>query len=59
MVRKIGHWEREEYIQRMTIKEWEKLLLEEKDRIIFQGRLRQLIAEPLGYGIVEIAKKPL
>lgn len=54
-----GHWQTEDYRQRMSVKDWKKDLLEGNDKIIFQGRLRQLKAKRLGYGIVEIYKEPL
>jgi hypothetical protein len=54
-----NHWNMETYRQRMTTKEWKQVLLNEGDRIIFQGRLRQLKAKRLGAGVVEIYKEPL
>lgn len=52
-------WAFEDATQRMTKKEWAKILLEEQDKVIYQGRLRQLKARNLGAGIVEIYKAPL
>lgn len=54
-----NHWRREGYTQRLTAKTWSKLLLEERDKIMFNGMARKLIAKNLGYGIVEISKEPL
>ena len=54
-----GHWQIEDYRQRMTSKQWKELLLQEEDMIIVKGRLRRLVAKNLGYGVVEIYKKPL
>jgi len=53
------HWVREDYRQRMTSKEWKKLLLDKEDRLIFHGRVRQLKAKSLGAGVFEIYKEPL
>lgn len=53
-----SHWVFESYKQRMTTKEWKKILLNEEDRIIFRGNLRQLKARSLGAGVVEVYKEP-
>ena len=58
-MRDSGHWQTEDYKQRMSIKEWKKILLEANDKVIFGGRLRQLKAKKLGYGILEIYKESL
>ncbi|MCK4815454.1 hypothetical protein KA005_06775 [bacterium] len=52
-------WLREDHIQRLTCKEWKEVLLEYKDRIIVKGRVRQLVAKNLGYGVVEVSLEPL
>jgi len=54
-----GHWQIEDYRQRMTKKEWQKILLNGEDSIIVKGRLRQLKAKSLGAGVYEICKAPL
>ncbi len=53
------HWSFENYVQRMTRKEWQKILLADDDRLIVAGRLRTLQAKNIGFGIVEVSKKPL
>ena len=53
-----GHWVYEDYTQRMTTKEWKIILLNESDKIIFLGLLRQLKGKRLGSGVVEIYKEP-
>jgi hypothetical protein len=58
-VRENGHWQREDYKQRMTAKQWKKILLNYDDTVIMHGRLRQLQANSLGAGVVEISKVPL
>ena len=51
------HWKFSDYRQRITTKNWKILLLNDDDKIIFYGRIVQLVAISLGYGIVEISKK--
>ena len=53
-----GHWQYEDYSQRMPSKSWRKILLDGEDRIIFHGHTRTLIAKNLGAGVVEVKKKP-
>lgn len=53
------HWQGEDYRQRMTPKDWKEFLLNSDDTIIYHGRLRQLKAKRLGFGVVEIYKEPL
>ena len=53
------HWIYENYTQRMTTKNWEKVLLNKSDEIIFHGRLRQLKGKRLGGGVVEVYKVQL
>ncbi len=50
------HWKFETFYQRMTIKEWRKVLLDGDDRITFQGCCRRLKAKNLGAGVYEISK---
>ena len=54
-----GHWEAEDYKQRVTTKEWREILLDGDDRMIFHGRVRQLVGKKLGAGVVEISKASL
>lgn len=54
-----NHWTLEGFRQRMTMKDWKKVLLEKEDSIVFRGELRQLKACHLGAGVVEVYKKPL
>jgi hypothetical protein len=51
------YWKFSDYRQRITTKNWKILLLNDDDKIIFYGRMVQLVAISLGYGIVEISKK--
>lgn len=59
MGRDNGHWVREDYRQRMTKKEWKKLLLDKEDTVIFRGRIRQLKAKSLGAGVYDVYKAEL
>jgi len=54
-----GHHKFERFAQRMHSKEWAKLMLEHRDTVVFEGRVRKLRAKKMGYGIVEISKVPL
>jgi len=54
-----GHWVREDYRQRITTKEWQKLLLDKDDTVIFRGRIRKLTAKNIGAGVYEVYKEPL
>lgn len=51
-----GHWQLPYFKQRITVKQWRQMLLDEGDHIIFEGHFCPLIAKDLGYGIVEISK---
>jgi len=51
-----GHWKFADYRQRMTNKEWREILLDERDRVLFRGRIIQLRAKSLGSGVVEVFK---
>ncbi len=53
-----GHWQYGEFKQRITRREWKMVLLHNDDRITFEGRVYPLVAKKLGYGVVEISKKP-
>lgn len=54
-----AHWTLEVYKQRMTNSAWRQVLLNEGDRIIVKGIIRQLVAKSLGSGVVEVSKAPL
>ncbi len=54
-----SHWVLEDYVQRMTVKEWKKILEETADTPIIKGRLRRLVAQRLGFGFVDVRKVPL
>lgn len=54
-----AHWQVEDYKQRMTTKEWSKILLNNEEKVNFQGKVRILKCDKLGYGVVEVYKKPL
>jgi len=53
-----NHWTCDTFKQRMPVSTWKKILLDNNDRIIVKGCLRQLIAKKMGYGIVEVYKAP-
>ena len=50
------HWIYPDYRQRVKTKLWKELLLNDDDRIIFRGRVTQLIGKSLGSGVIEITK---
>ncbi len=51
-----NHWRVPDYRQRITTKEWKKILLHDSDQIIFRGNPVPLKAKNLGYGVVEVSK---
>lgn len=53
-----GHWQSEQFSERMTTKEWREVLLNHGDSVIFHGHLRKLKARSLGAGVYEIGKAP-
>ncbi len=53
-----GHWLSEDFRQRVTLKQWKEILLNEEDTLIFRGLLRKLKARNLGAGVYEIYKVP-
>ncbi len=57
MTRDNQHWVDPDYKQRMTVKEWRKILLDGQDKIIFRGRVMQLVADKLGHGVVDVRKE--
>jgi hypothetical protein len=54
-----NHYAIESYTQRMPTEHWRKILLADRDHVIYHGRMRQLLARSLGAGVVEVFKKPL
>ena len=54
-----AHWKVMNFRQRMTSTEWRKMLLNNDDTIIFQGRVYRLKAKNLGHGVVEVYKDKL
>ena len=54
-----NHWTQESYVQRMTTAEWKQVLAVGADQPIVKGYLRRLYAKPLGYGFVDVTKRPL
>lgn len=53
-----NHWRIAGYSQRMTVADWRRVLLAERETVIFNGRAVQLVAVPLGYGVVQVCKAP-
>jgi hypothetical protein len=51
------HWTFKDYKQRIEAKHWKALLLNEDDKIVFKGRVVQLVAKNLGCGVYEISKQ--
>jgi len=51
-----AHWTMKAYRQRMKVSEWRKILLDERDTLIFNGDVVQLKAKSLGAGVVEVYK---
>lgn len=54
-----GHYNLENFRERMTTAEWKAILLGNNDSIVYKGELRRLVAKKLGYGVVEVYKAPL
>jgi len=50
------HWRFENYRQRITVKDWRNILLNDDDKIIFRGQIVRLIGKNLGSGVVEVFK---
>jgi hypothetical protein len=59
VIRDEQHWKFENYRQRITRKQWQEILLNEDDTVIFHGRVRKLKAKSLGAGVYEIYKEGL
>ena len=51
------HWRFENYRQRMLSENWKALLLNDDDKVIFHGRVTQLVSKSLGNGVVEVSKE--
>ncbi len=59
MIVDFDHCTREDHRQRITTKQWREVLLSYHDHVVFQGKMRKLLAKNLGAGVVEIYKEPL
>ena len=55
----INFWKYENATQRMTRKDWVRVLLDGDDKIIANGHVRKLKARNLGAGVVEVYLVPL
>jgi hypothetical protein len=53
-----GHWEREDYTQRITSKQLQEMFLNKLEHLIFQGHMRWLGYKKVAPGVYEIFKKP-
>jgi hypothetical protein len=53
------HTQTEDYRQRMLTKDWQRILLNYQDEIVFKGNVRKLIAKNIGCGVVEIYKEKI
>ena len=51
------HWRVVNYKQRIKAKDWQTILLNYKDEIIFRGNMTKLIAKDIGFGVYEISKQ--
>ena len=56
-----GFWTAQEKYasQRVTTKQWRNMLLEGKDTMIKNGRIRKIVAKRLGAGVLELRLAPL
>lgn len=52
-----AHWTLKYHKQRMTTKQWKRVLLDGNDTMMFNGNIIQLKAKRLGYGVVEVSKE--
>lgn len=50
-------WILKDYKQRITLKQWQDILLKEQDIVFMDGKPVQLIGKNLGCGIVEVSKR--
>lgn len=53
------HWQREDFRERMPLALWEKILLAEGDRIVFEGNIRRMSAKRLSPHVVEVFKEKI
>jgi hypothetical protein len=53
-----AHFVIEGFKERIPIKQWRAMLLNEEDTIVFRGHVRKLIGKNLGCGVIEISKEP-
>ena len=51
-----NHWVSSTFKQRMTIRQWRRILLNNEDKITFNGFITQLVAKNIGSGVVEVSK---
>ena len=54
-----NHWNMEEYRERMTIKKWERILIDQGNAIMVDGKIRKLKVKKINLNIVEIYKESL
>ena len=54
-----NHWRSESYRQRMLLKDWRRILLNDDDHIMFAGHMRQLKAKSVGAGVYDVYKEPV
>lgn len=52
----IRHCTEKSFKERLSHKDWHKILLDEADQVTYQGRQVSLQAIDLGYGVVEVSK---
>lgn len=50
------HWVYSDYKQRITARAWREILLNNDDKIIFNGRVVTLVAKKLQCGVYEVTK---
>jgi len=50
------HYYRNDYVQRITVKDWKALLLNDDDSVICNGRFYRLKGKNIGAGVYEISK---
>ena len=52
----VRHWKFPDYRQRITTKQWKRLLLNGGNFIIYRGDIVPIVAKNLGCGVYEIKK---
>ena len=50
------HWTHRDHRQRMDRKQWRTILLASADTIVFKANVVKLVADDIGYGVVEVYK---